>query len=776
MPATPASDQFAFCVSLWEALFGERPFEGGSWVSLVVSVTEGQIRDPSATHSRRPVPGWLRRVIERGLSPAPADRWPDMRSLREALVAGDPTRTRRRWWLALGGLTVVGGMTGGRLWYEARAHGAALAECEVLAQRANQVWSEHARGRLRDHFSRSKIDDAMGIESSVESVLDTFVAAWTEEREAVCVAHVDLQRDSGDASLLERQADCLDARLEVMDALVETFATGGDIIVSRARRSSEGLADLQACSDTARLLRKPPLPEDPKERQDVRDLERALMQTLVHEHVGDYDEGLRRTQALLEQATDLGNAPVLARAHYRVAVFEEKLGDYEAAVDAWAAAFRQASLSGDDDLAAQAAGALAFTEGHQLGRHDAGIRWSELAGMLLERLDKIDTLDEARRLDVLAVLTEDKGRFDEAVALHRRSLALRESLVPPTHQSIGYGLVNLAGVLQNLGKLEEAEEALLRSRTIFEGAFGKDNPTTAHVIHNLAGLYQEQGRYEEAQVLHTKVLETWRARLGPEHPDVGDVLRAMGDTAMAQGALEAAITHYRDALAVHTKAAASGQASDRAKSALRLADAVALRGDTEEAARRYEEALAASEPQQETLRGQVQLGLGWLAFDRGQRETARVHFERARGLFEGSAPHARTWVSRARVALAAALAPSAPQASVTTWRALADDEAEADSVRAEALAWLTHTHGAAKPDDAQRLVALLERTSAEQAMRIRQRHASLAAAPISLRSRPGCRRAPAGSAHRTATAPRAAAQARRAGSPRARSHLPGSSR
>ena len=61
---------------------------------------------------------------------------------------------------------------------------------------------------------------------------------------------------------------------------------------------------------------------------------------------------------------------------------------------------------------------------------------------------------------------------------------------------------------------------------------------------------------------------------------------------------------------------------------------------------------------------------------------------------------------------------------MTTWRALADDEAEADSVRAEALAWLTHTHGAAKPDDAQRLVALLERTSAEQAMRIRQRHAS----------------------------------------------------
>lgn len=719
-PATPQSDQFAFCVTLWEALYGERPFAGGSWVSLVLQVTEGQIREPPTPPSGRPVPGWLRRVVERGLSPDPADRWPDLRALRDALVAGDPARTRRRWWIAVGGLTMLGGLSGASAWQQAQARAAALADCDALGQRVHGVWSDDARARLRENFGRSNIEDAMGIESSVEAVLDTFAASWAKEREAVCVARLDDAPSTTPPPILERQADCLDERLEVMDALVGSFAEGGDIIVSRARRSAEVLSDLEACSDTERLQRKPPPPDDPDARQRARDLDRALMQTLVHEHVGDYEEGLRITEGLLEQALALEHTPVIAQAHYRVAVFEEKLGNYEAAVDAWAAAFRAASLCGDDDQAADAAGALAFAEGHHLGRTDAGIRWSELDGILLERLGKTHTLDEARRLDILAVLTESKRDYDEAVALHRRSLALRESIVPPTHQSIGYGLANLAGVLQNQGKLDEAEQALLRSRAIFENAFGKDNPTTAHVLNNLASVYHEQGRYAEAQALLVQVHRIWRERLGPEHPDVGDVSRGLGDAALAQGQLDAAIQHYREALTIHAKS----DASEHAKSALRLADTLVLRGaqtDAEEAERSFEEALAATDAKQERLRGQIQLGLGWLAYDRGQLETARIHFERARGLLDGGDDGAHPWLSRAKVALAAVQAPADPEASATTWRALADDDAEPDAVRAEALSWLTHTEGA-RPEDPQRLATLLETTSPEQAMRIRPRH------------------------------------------------------
>src|SRR5690606_5940162 len=44
--ATPQSDQFAFCVAFWECLFGQRPFEGDTWVSLTLAVNRGEIREP----------------------------------------------------------------------------------------------------------------------------------------------------------------------------------------------------------------------------------------------------------------------------------------------------------------------------------------------------------------------------------------------------------------------------------------------------------------------------------------------------------------------------------------------------------------------------------------------------------------------------------------------------------------------------------------------------------------------------------------------------------
>ncbi len=709
--ASAHSDQFAYCVTLWETLYGQRPFEGDSWVSLVMSVTEGQIREPPVPPSGRPIPVWLRRILERGLAPDPKDRWPNMRALRDALEAGDPFRTRRRWWSAAGVLGVVGAVTGGVQWQEAQARRAAEAGCNEAAAEVDTVWSDEAKERLRTAFGRSSIDDAALIEASVETVLDAFASAWTEERRGVCLAG--LEEDP--PPILERRSACLKERLGVLQSLIETFAVGDDITVSRARRTSESLADLDACTDEARLARTPAPPEDPKARQRARDVQSGLSQTLVHEHVGQYDEGLRRTKALREEARALEHAPTLALAHYRVAVFEEKLGNYEEAVEAWAASFREASLSGDDDLAAQAAGALAFTEGFQLERHDTGIRWSELAGILLERLGKTHTLDEARRLDVMAVLTESKGDLDDAVALHERSIALRESLVPPTHQSIGYGLANLAGVLQSQGRLDEAEEALLRSRSIFENAFGPDNPTTAHVINNLAGLYQQQHRYDEAERLHRHVLENWSARLGPDHPDVGDVHRALGDTALARSNVAVAITHYRDALNVHAKA--KGQAREHAKSALRLAEVLSLSGRADESKRRFEEAIEAAGATSESIRGGAQLGLGWLAYDRGEIETARVHFERAKGLFEGDEESTKQF-ARARVALAALEGGDA--GALATLRTLAEDKNQAASVRAEALSWITQT-AHAQPGDEETLASLLKEAPAAQALRIRQR-------------------------------------------------------
>jgi serine/threonine protein kinase len=71
------TDQFAFCVALYQALYGAHPFGGGAMIdALVTNVLAGAVQPPPAKHD---VPAWLRRVLLRGLSVEPAARWPRWR-------------------------------------------------------------------------------------------------------------------------------------------------------------------------------------------------------------------------------------------------------------------------------------------------------------------------------------------------------------------------------------------------------------------------------------------------------------------------------------------------------------------------------------------------------------------------------------------------------------------------------------------------------------------------------------------------------------------------
>jgi serine/threonine protein kinase len=91
--ADARSDQFSFCVSLFEALYGERPFFGKNVRMLRALMYHGVIRE---VPDRGRVPGWLHAIIVRGLSFDPAARWPSMEALLAALVQG--ARPRPPWW------------------------------------------------------------------------------------------------------------------------------------------------------------------------------------------------------------------------------------------------------------------------------------------------------------------------------------------------------------------------------------------------------------------------------------------------------------------------------------------------------------------------------------------------------------------------------------------------------------------------------------------------------------------------------------------------------
>lgn len=80
-PVGATSDQFSFCVSLYEALCGYLPFEGTTAEELARSVC-GPLRAPPANYS---FPEELIRTISRGLSADPKQRFPSMSELLSEL-------------------------------------------------------------------------------------------------------------------------------------------------------------------------------------------------------------------------------------------------------------------------------------------------------------------------------------------------------------------------------------------------------------------------------------------------------------------------------------------------------------------------------------------------------------------------------------------------------------------------------------------------------------------------------------------------------------------
>src|SRR5688572_6181539 len=107
-PADAKSDQFAFCVALWEAVYRQRPFVGSTISALAQAVTSGDLVEPIGVGGR---PAWLRRALERGLSVDPRERHVSMHALLQALEDGLRPRWHQRWMpAAVGGLAMAVGV------------------------------------------------------------------------------------------------------------------------------------------------------------------------------------------------------------------------------------------------------------------------------------------------------------------------------------------------------------------------------------------------------------------------------------------------------------------------------------------------------------------------------------------------------------------------------------------------------------------------------------------------------------------------------------------
>ena len=222
-PLDGRSDQFSYCVSLWQGLFGRRPFDVGgddttAVEDLIRAVTCGDLRDPA---DRRGVPVRIVRTLRRGLAADPAARFPTMEALLEALRPPD----RRPVVFAAVGIGAVAVLAAAASRGGATAPG--VADCGEPARRPAALWNDAARAAYL-----AAGDPAHAAEDA--AWFDEIARRWSATARAIC--------EAGERAP-PRAGACLDDALAALEG-----AIGRD-----TRAYWPALRDPRACLDARPL-------------------------------------------------------------------------------------------------------------------------------------------------------------------------------------------------------------------------------------------------------------------------------------------------------------------------------------------------------------------------------------------------------------------------------------------------------------------------------------------------------------------------------------------
>jgi tetratricopeptide (TPR) repeat protein len=537
-PATAAADQFSFCVALWEALYGQRPFTGESPTEIAIAVQRGEVRAPPPG-SR--VPAWVRLVVERGLAVQPSDRWESLDVLLRALER-DPTQRRRKVWALVAALGLTAAGYGIVEAFAARREAA----CEATGSELAEVWNEAVAEDLQQRFTAAG-DDGTSFPRT-RKWIDAEADAWRTARIEVCRASEIEARF--DAATTERAQACLDEHRGRLASLLDAFAA---VDASSLRLTVLAAADLpraDACTDTRALPLRAPQPADEATRAAAAEVRAEIWRASAVGLTINGERALAILDATDERARALDNVPLLIELRLQQAHRLSGVGRYADAEARLHEALLLALEARDAPSAIRSAAGLSFLVGYQMRRLQEGLRWGRMALAMLHALPDPPASEQIVVLRNLAVLEFMNGDHASAITTFEEVLALQTGLLGEEHPDIANALHNLAAAHSGMDDVERAREMYERELAVVESQLGPNDIAVAPPLQGLAMLAAKAGHHDEALALLLRSLVIEKATHGADHPIVAESLCRLGEVEMHRAEPAQALDYHRRALAI----------------------------------------------------------------------------------------------------------------------------------------------------------------------------------------------------------------------------------